>query len=136
MRRYHDLQENEVFEAFNKLRNAFLAAENGAEVDKIMDGLLTHDEKLKLGRRILIAEYLSSEFTIDEIVKQLRVGRNTVLHVSRRLEKYKECFDLIEKRKIKVEKVYQAKKISYSGGSKLVNKKKIYSGFKRKNVSR
>lgn len=136
MRRYKNLADSEYFEALNRLRSAFLAAKNGEEVDKIIDGLLTQDEKLKIGRRILIAEHLLVKLTIDEIVFQLKVGRNTVLHVSRRLEKYRDCFDLIEKRGIRVEKTYQNKKFKRSGGSKLIIKKKSYSGFKRKDVRR
>ena len=85
MRRYKRLYQRDVFEAFNELRNAFLAARDGTEVDKITDGLLTHDEKLKIGRRILIAQWLISGFGIEEIRKQMKVGKNTVMHVSRRL---------------------------------------------------
>lgn len=136
MRRYNYLEEKEVFEAFNNVRDAFLAAKNGVEVDKIIDGLLTRDEKIKIGRRILIAEYILSGFGIDEIIRQLRVGRNTIIHISRRVEKYKECFDLIDKRSKLVEKTYQKKKFTKSGGSKLVHKKISYSGFKRKDVAR
>lgn len=136
MRRYNYLEEKEVFEAFNKVRDAFMAAKNGGEVDKLMDGLLTHDEKIKIGRRILIANYILSGFGIEEITRQLRVGRNTVMHVARRVEKYKDCFDLIDKRHKVVEKTYQKKKYTKSGGSKLVHKKISYSGFKRKDVGR
>ena len=98
MRRYNYLDKRDVFEAFNELRNAFLAAKDGAEVDKITNGLLTHDEKLKIGRRILIDQWLISGFGIEEIRKQMKVGKNTVMHVSRRLEKYRDCFELIERR--------------------------------------
>ena len=136
MRRYKRLDQRDIFEALNELRNAFLAAKNGDEVDKITDGILTHDEKLKIGRRILIAGWLISGFGIEEISREMKVGKNTIMHVSRRLEKYRECFDLIERRRKFVEQEYSNKKYREIGGSKLVFKRKEYTGFKRKNVMR
>lgn len=90
--------ERDIFEALNKLRDAFLAARDGNEVNKITEGVLTYDERLKIGRRIIIAGWLLSGFGLEEICKQLRVGRSTVMHVSRRLEKYQEAFELVERR--------------------------------------
>src|SRR3989344_4856361 len=136
MRRYNRLDKRDVHEALNELRNAFLAAMDGTEVDKITDGLLTHDEKLKIGRRILIAQWLISGFGIEEIRKQMKVGKNTIMHISRRLEKYRECFELIERRGKTVEKEYEKKAYRSVGGSQLVFKRKEYAGFKRKNVKR
>lgn len=136
MRRYKFLENKEVYEALNKVRDAFLAARNGDQVNKIIDGLLTHDEKLKIGRRILIAEYLTSGFAINEISKILRVGKNTIMHISRRIEKHDEWFELIEERSKKVEKEYQKKKYKSLGSSTKIFKTKAYTGFKRKDVKR
>ncbi len=136
MRRYKRLDQRDVFEAFNELRNAFLAAKDGDEVDIITDGLLTYDEKLKIGRRILIAGWLISGFGIEEIARQLKVGKNTIMHVTRRLEKHQECFELIKRRSKLVEKEYDSKKHRSAGGSQLVFKRKEYTGFRRKNVKR
>lgn len=136
MRRYKFLQEKQVFEAFNKVRDAFLAAKDGNEVDKVINGLLTHDEKLKIGRRILIAQLLLSNTSINEIIRILKVGRNTVMHVSRRLEKYEDCFALIENRSEKVEKTYNSRRYRTEGGSKKIFKTKIYTGFRKTDVKR
>lgn len=136
MRRYRNLNKDDIYEALNRLRNAFLAAKDGAEVDSITNGLLTHDEKLKIGRRILIAEYLIAELPIERIARMLKVGINTVMHVSRRLEKHRDCFALIEKREQKVEEEYENKKYRKVGGSQLVFKRNEYTGFKRKDVER
>ncbi len=136
MRRYKFLNQQETYEALDRLRDAFLAAKDGNEVNQIIDGLLTHDEKLKIGRRILTAKYLLAGLTIEDISKLLRVGKNTVMHISRRLEKYKECFMLIEKRGEKVKKEFNNKKYRSLGGSKLIFKKKSYTGFRRKDVGR
>lgn len=130
------MNKEEIFEAFNRLRDAFLAARDGSEVDTLTDGLLTHDEKLKIGRRILIAEYLIAGYPIEEISKLLKVGRNTVMHVKRRLEKYEGSFKLIERRRNIVEKEYRKKSYKSVGGPKLIFKKKDYTGFKRKDVKR
>ena len=136
MRRYRFLNDKQVYESLNKVRDAFLAAKDGNQVNDIIDGLLTHDEKMKIGRRIIIAEYLSSGFGIDEISRDLKVGKNTIMHISRRLEKYKAWFELIKNRNTRTEKEYQSKKHKLVGSSTLVLKKKKYAGFKRKDVRR
>lgn len=136
MKRYSFLEKEEVFHALNRLRDAFLAAKNGGEVEEIINGILTFDEKMKIGRRIIIAEYIISGSTIDEICKQLKVGKNTVTHVSRLLESSSHGYKLIENRTSLVEKEYHNKKIQQTGGSGLIIKKKSYSGFKRKDIKR
>lgn len=136
MRRYKRLEQNDVFEALNRLRDAFLAARDGNEVDKILDGLLTHDEKLKIGRRIVIADWLKEGVGIDLITAHLKVGKNTIMHVSRRLEKYEDCFKLINRRTEIVEKTYQSKGYKSVGGSKIVFNRKEWTGFRRKDVKR
>jgi len=135
-RRYQRLEKEEIFEAFNRLRDVFLAARDGNDVDKITDGLLTHDEKLKIGRRVIIAEYLASGLSIEHICNLLKVGRATVMHVKRRLEKYQGTFELIERRRKIVEKEYESKSHRSVGGSQLVYKRTEYTGFKRKDVKR
>lgn len=130
------MQEEEIFEALNRLRDAFLAAKDGEEVEMIIKALLTHDEKMKIGRRILIAQYLKEGMGFDEITRTLKVGKNTIGSVIRSVEQFPLAFELIERRHLKVEKEYQNKKQKINGGSKLIFKKKEYSGFKRKDVAR
>lgn len=136
MNRYRFLNQEDIYSALNKLRDAFLAAKNGEEVNEIINGLLTVDEKVKIGRRILIAELLKNGFTIDEITDLLNVGKTTITLVNKNMDSHPACFELIEKRHKKVEKEYQQRKHVLSGGSKLIRKQKSYSGFKRKDVSR
>lgn len=136
MRRYKFLTKDDVYEALNRLRNAFLAAKDGNEVESIINGLLTHDEKLKIGRRILVAECIRDGMRIDEIAKTLKVGKNTIMSVSGKLDENYLFLDLINKRKKKVEDEYSRRKYRFTGGSKLIYKKREYTGFKRKNVSR
>lgn len=130
------MTKEDIYDAFNRLRDAFLAAKNGEEVEEIIKGLLTHDEKLKIGRRILVAEYIREGMGIDEIAKALKVGKNTIMFVAKKLDDNSLFFDLINKRRKKVEDEYNRKKYRFLGSSKLVFKKREYTGFKRKDVDR
>lgn len=136
MKRYRFLQKDDMYDALNRLRDAFLAAKNGEEVEEIINGLLTYDEKMKLGRRILIAKLIKDGMGYDEIVNTLKVGKNTIISIIRSLDQHPVAFKLIEKRRQKVEKVYQKNNLIKLGGSQLIFKKKIYSEFSRKNVER
>lgn len=136
MRRYGFLQKEEIFEALNRLRDAFLAAKNGEEVEEIINGLLTHDEKMKIGRRILIAKYIKDGMGFGEIARALKVGKNTIVSVIHNLDRYPSAYELIEKRGKKVEKEYSNKNTKTIGGSKLIFKKKVHTGFRRKDVER
>lgn len=136
MRRYQFLEKEKVFEALNRLRNAFLAAKDGNEVEEIIKGVLTYDERLKIGRRIQISEYLISGYSIDKINEILKVGRNTVSSVAKSLSENPNCFKLLNLRVAKVEDEYKNKKYRLEGGSKKVFKTKVYTGFKRKDVKR
>lgn len=136
MRRYKFLTKDDIYKALNRLRDAFLSAKDGTEVEEIINGILTKDERLKIGRRILIAEYLHKGIGIDEIVDNLRVGKNTIMSVAKTLDQNSNFFNLIEKRRKKVEKEYNRKKYRLVGGSTLVFKKREYTGFSRKDVER
>jgi len=136
MKRYHFLKDNEIYDAINRLKDAFLAADNGVDVEEIINAILTNDEKLRIGRRILIAEFLKSGLTVEETIRLLKVGSNTVMTVARSLEAHDKGFSLLEKRNRKVEKVYKKRSIRLAGASKKIIKKKVYTGFKRKAVKR
>lgn len=136
MRRYKFLAKESVYEALNKLRAAFLAAKDGNEVEEIIKGLLTSDERIKIGRRILIAQGIKEGFTYDEIKDELKVGKTTILMVDGKLRSNPLCFELIGKREMKVNEEYGKKSYENIGGSKRILKSKRYTGFKRSNVKR
>lgn len=136
MRRYHFLIKEDIFESLNRLRDAFLAAKNSSEVDDIINGLLTLDERVKIGRRIQIAQLLTAGYGIDEITRILKVGKTTIASVSKNLEEKPNCFKLLVRRNAQVEQEYKKKAFRYVGGSKKVFKTKVYTGFKRKDVKR
>lgn len=123
-------------EALNRLRDAFLAAKDGTEVEKIINGILTFDEKMKIGRRIQIAEYLNQDYGEEETSALLKVGKATINAIARKIEEFPECFELLQARRTKVESEYQDKSHRRTGGSLQVFKPLVYTGFKRKEVKR
>lgn len=136
MRRYHFLSKDSVYQALNKLRAAFLAAKDGSQVDEIIKTVLTHDERMKIGRRIQIAQMLKNGFTYAQIKEKLKVGPPTIRQVDQRMQQNPLGYQLIEAREEKVEKVYKSKAYEKIGGPKLIFKKRKYTGLKRKGVKR
>jgi hypothetical protein len=137
MRRYENLTKEEIYEAFNKVRDAFLAARDGNEVEEIIGAILTGEEKAKIGRRVLASEYLKSDsFTLDEIKSILKMGKSTLQSVTRRMEMHPKGYELIHVRSKKVEREYQKRKYKSVGGSTLVRKRREYTGIKRKDIKR
>lgn len=134
--RYKLLNSKDEYELMNLVKNAFLAGENGSDVDEILKGLLTTDEKIKIGRRIQVAYLLMSGMSGEDIKTALGVGRDTITIVSKQLFNHPLCFKLISERQNKVEKEYEEKRFRKVGGSKLVHKNKEYTRFKRKDVKR
>src|SRR3972149_4110170 len=130
MRRYKFLGEDSVFAALNKLRTSFFAANDGLQVDEIIKGILTYDE------RIQIAQLLDQGLQYREIMKELKVGLPTIMLASRKMDQNPRCFELIMAREEKVEKEYKGKAYKKVGESKIVFERKEYTGFRRKNVKR
>lgn len=136
MRRYRFLTKEYVYQALNKLRAAFLAAEDGSEVEEIIMGVLTHDERMKVGRRIQIAQMLKEGNTYAQIKEELKVGPPTITLTEKKMNQHPLCFALIDKRVGRVENEYKRKAYEKRGASKLVFKRKTYTGFTRKDVKR
>jgi uncharacterized protein YerC len=136
MKRYEFLTKDGVYSALNKLRAAFLAAKDGNDVEEIIMGVLTADERLRIGRRLQIAEMILQGKTFFEIKDDLKVGNTTIQLVERMVNKNPRCYELVHNREEKVQKEFQHKAYKKEGGSKLVFKRKSYTGFKRKDVGR
>jgi len=122
--------------ALNKLRAAFLAAKDGNEVEEIIKGVLTSDERIKIGRRILVSQLIDEGNTYDTIRQRLRVGKQTVLQVQRLKSLSPKCFELINIREEKVENTFGNKAYKMVGNPKRFQKFPRYTGFKRKDVIR
>lgn len=136
MRRYKFLTKEDIYSALNKLRAAFLAAKDGGEVESIIKGVLTNDERIKIGRRILIAQLLSEENTYDQIKNLLKVGKQTIIQVQKSMESRPKCFELINQREMKVETTFWKKAYIKVGSPKMIHKRIEYTGFTRKDVTR
>jgi len=136
MRRYNFLGKDYIYEAINKLRAAFLAAKDGHDVEEIINGVLTNDEKIKIGRRIQIAQMLQKDYTYEEIKDELKVGLQTIKLISNKLDSHQTCFKLIETKEDKIEKKYKIRAYENTGGSKMIFKKRTYTGYTRKDVER
>lgn len=135
-RRYQFLPEDFVSNAISKLRAAFLAAKNGDDVEEIIKGVLTYDERLKIGRRIEIAQMLKEGITYKEIADELKVGLSTISLVDKLMRQYPNCYELIKEREEKVEREFSRRAYIGRGGSKMIFRRREYTGFKRKDVSR
>lgn len=134
--RYRFISSKDEYKATNMVRNAFLAGNNGQDVEEIINAILTTDEIIKIGRRIQIANLLAKGTPGDEIRTILGVGKDTVTLVAKHLVKYPKGFKLVCDREMKVEKTYKEKSARKIGGSTLVFKKREYTGFTRKDVKR
>lgn len=135
-RRYRFLPKNYIFSALNKLRAAFLAAKDGNDVEEIINGILTYDERLKVGRRVEIARLLELGLTYKEIADELKVGLNTISLVDKLTKEHPRCYELIKAMEEKVEREFSRKAYTQRGGSKMIFKRREYTGFKRKDVKR
>jgi len=136
MRRYKFLNKDSVYDALNRLRASFLAAKDGNDVEEIIKAILTYDERMKIGRRIQIAELIKEGMQYRQIAKDLKVGLTTVMLVARKLDENPDGYELIMNREDKVEKEYHSRAYRKLGGSKVIFKKKEYTGFTRKDVKR
>lgn len=134
--RYAHLHKEAIYAALVKLYSAFLAAKDGHEVEVILKGILTQDERIKIGRRIQIAQYLMNGMSPLEVVEKLKVGRSTVAAVDKSLHRYPEAFELINKREEKVEREFEKRAWKREGSSLQVAKRQRRSGFSKKDVRR
>lgn len=135
-RRYSFLHKTRVYSALNKLRASFLAAKNGSEVNEIINGILTHDEQMRIGRRIEVAQMLISGYTWREIVGSLKVGLSTIELVEKLISDHPMAYKLINKREKKVEKEFDQKAYIRRNTQPGPKRKTIYTGFTRKEVKR
>lgn len=135
-RRYRFLKKEDVFSAFNRARDAFLAAKDGHEVDLVIAAILTSDEKIKIGRRVLVAELLREGFQYREIADLLKVGNNTIIKLEEQLDNNQEGFSLVFRRSQKVEEEFKDRAYRTVGRSMVLHHRKEYTGFTRKDVKR
>lgn len=134
MARYDFLPRHAVEDALEKLRAALLAAKDGHDVDEIIQGLLTPDEYIKLGRRIEVARLLKSGMTYREISDDMSVGLSTVKLVARKLYERPRCYKLIHSTEQKIDNEHSKERYRKTGSLMMIRKRKIRTSRSPKDV--
>lgn len=80
-RRLDELTKQEVIKTLDALYTASSVLKGRDETKRFLRDLLTESERIMLGRRILIARYLLAGITYDEIMREMKVGRDTIARV-------------------------------------------------------
>jgi uncharacterized protein YerC len=80
--RPHELNENERRRTNEILYSAVSSLEDKEAMKDFLRDLLTENERIMLGRRILIARALLKGKTFDEIVSKYKVGKDTIHKVA------------------------------------------------------
>jgi uncharacterized protein YerC len=79
MSRYASFPKDLVFNALNRLRSSFLAAKDGNDVEEIINGVLTYDERMKIGRRIEIANMLLDGCVYENIEEKFLLTKRCII---------------------------------------------------------
>lgn len=85
-RKVKELSDKERIETLDALYTAASTVQGREAMKLFLRDLLTPSERIMLGRRILIARKLIGGTTYDEIARELKTGKDTVLKVSRWLD--------------------------------------------------
>ncbi len=85
-RKKEDLSEGEYVEAVDLLYTAAGSLKGRDAMKMFLKDLLTPSERLMLGRRIQIAQYILQGESPTEIGRKMKVGRNTVWRVEKWLD--------------------------------------------------
>lgn len=137
LRRYYFLDNKSLPAIYDKVQAAFLAAKDGNEVKAVIDAILTPDEKVKVGRRILVAQLIKDgKITYEDLLKTLKVGKSTVAMVIHQMLINPEGFEAIFRRVKKVDQEYKDKAFATSVLSRHIVGPKTRTNFKRADVKR
>lgn len=136
LRRYYFLSNRDIGEIFDKVRDAFLAAKDGHDVDAVIDAILTAEERVKIGRRIMVAQLINDKATYEDLHRILKVGKVTVTTVIHQMLVNPEGFEAILRRTKKVSQEYKDKAYAKVGSSKLFLKKSVRTNFNIRDVKR
>lgn len=104
--RSRKLNKQEKIEYLDALYTAVESLGSRDEVKNFLRDLLTEGERIMVGRRIIIAKRLLSEESYEQIVREMRVGPDTIMRVHRWLEDDIEGYEKVVK---KLEKVLESR---------------------------
>ena len=96
----------EKVEYLDALYTAIESLKSREEVKNFLRDLLTEGERIMVGRRIIIAKRLLNEESYEQIIREMRVGPDTIMRVHRWLEDDIEGYEKVVK---KLEKVLESR---------------------------
>ena len=100
------IDNKEKIEYLDALYTAVESLKSREEVKNFLRDLLTESERIMVGRRIIIAKRLLDNQCYDQIIKEMKVGPDTIMRVHRWLE---DDIDGYEKVVKKLEKVLESR---------------------------
>ena len=80
------------------------------EIKQFLRDLLTESERLMIGRRIVIAQKLLQDHSYNQIMKEMKVGPDTIMRVHRWLEDENDGYEKVIKNLEKVLEARQSKR--------------------------
>lgn len=104
--RSRKLNKNEKIEYLDALYTAVESLKSRDEVKNFLRDLLTEGERIMVGRRIVIAKRLLNEESYEQIIREMKVGADTIMRVHRWLEDDVEGYEKAVK---KLEKVLESR---------------------------
>lgn len=100
------IQNRDRMRYLDTLYTAMSGLKSREEIKNFLRDLLTESERVMVGRRIIIAQMLLEEKSYDEIIRELKVGKDTIMRVHRWLEDETEGYEKAIK---KLEKVLESR---------------------------
>lgn len=104
--RSRKLAKNEKIEYLDALYTAVESLRSREEVKNFLRDLLTEGERIMIGRRIVIAKRLLNEEPYEQIIREMKVGGDTITRVHRWLEDDIDGYERVVK---KLEKVLESR---------------------------
>ncbi|OGN02390.1 MAG: hypothetical protein A2655_01510 [Candidatus Yanofskybacteria bacterium RIFCSPHIGHO2_01_FULL_43_42] len=100
------IESKERMKYLDALYTAIESLKSREEVKSFLRDLLTESERIMIGRRIIIAQRLLQDQSYDQIMKEMRVGPDTIMRVHRWLEDDNGGYEKVIKN---LEKVFESR---------------------------
>lgn len=91
------------------LYTAIESLKSREEIKIFLRDLLTESERIMIGRRIIIAQKLLKDQSYDQIMREMRVGPDTIMRVHRWLEDENNGYEKVIKQ---IEKTFESRQKS------------------------
>jgi|SRR3989344_6082709 len=100
------IDNKERIKYLDALYTAMESLKSREEVKNFLRDLLTESERIMIGRRIIIAQRLLNDQSYDQIMREMKVGPDTIMRVHKWLEDENDGY---EKAIQKLEKVLESR---------------------------